>query len=160
MFISPVTRPHSTSVRLGGSATVTGAKARINSITQYYPQIDRLDYNAVMRRFADKAVYERDGYSPFMGKPAIRHFFENLRTLRGRHIISSGNISEQPLFNTDASLPEGPRIYVKGHFTGTDRGQPVRKYFHDLWIFNPSDNKVFFRKSRIWDRIDPLCPRD
>lgn len=119
------------------SASCTAAYlSREDNVRTYYNQIDAGDIDGVIARFADDAVYKRDGFK-FQGRAEIEKFFREIRKLKGTHQVT--RVTDLPL--TNATM-------VEGEFVGTDNGVPVFLKYYDTWNFN-QDGQVIRRHSLI-----------
>lgn len=122
-------------------------QARLASIKTYYKQVDQNNFNDVLERFADSAVYERQGWASLIGKNAITRFFKRDRTLRGKHSLTAIYANQYP--SQFVKWLSGKTVYAEGLFDGTQGQKPVHLKFQDFWVFRPKDNRVIFRKSWI-----------
>lgn len=101
-------------------------------IETYYRLVDAEALEEMLDLFADDAVYERPGYEPLRGKPAIEAFY------RGDRVIVSG---QHTLTNV---LVDDARAAVEGSFAGVLRdGQHVEVAFSDF--FSLRDGKFVTR---------------
>ncbi|MGY4304175.1 ketosteroid isomerase-like protein [Bradyrhizobium sp. USDA 4369] len=100
--------------------------------------IDGRDWPGLSRLLDDGAIYERPGYEPFVGRPAIMQFYRHER------IVASGeHLLEQVLSN-------GKQIACWGSFTGLDRnGRPLKARFAD--IYHVSEGRIGLRRT-FFDR--------
>lgn len=106
-------------------------------ITDYYPHIDNVDTDWVLRLFADDAVYERAD-ATYNGISEIRRFFCSERQIRGKHKLSG--IWTDPASNT---------VFVTGRFEGYGAEGDARSVkFADIWRFNES-SKVIKRETYL-----------
>jgi steroid Delta-isomerase len=140
MMTPPFPKTFST---LPKAATVVISPA-LATIQRYYDQIDALDYDQVLERFAPKAEYHREGWPPLVGKPSIAHFFKHQRQLRGVHAVT-GMHATQP---SEPSPVHANTITVHGTFTGHQAGKPINLTFKDRWQLN-DQHQVMFRQSWI-----------
>jgi ketosteroid isomerase-like protein len=92
-------------------------------IEQYYGLIDANDVAAVLRLFADDAVYERAD-ATYAGKPRITRFFTEERQIRGRHVLEA-------IYSLDR------KVIVSGRFEGVGAAGDARSVgFADFWTFD------------------------
>jgi hypothetical protein len=106
-------------------------------IADYYPHIDNMDTEWVLRLFADDAVYERAD-ATYNGIFEIRGFFCSERQIRGKHNLSG--LWTVPASNT---------VFVTGRFEGYGaEGDPRGVKFADIWQFN-ENSKVIKRETYL-----------
>ncbi len=105
-------------------------------IQNYYKNIDENSYDHVLGLFDESASYLRSARL-FDGKKSIRNFYENVRTLEGKHKILTSTVMDD-------------HIMVMGEFIGTANGQVVHLQFIDVWWFKANSQVVIFRESQIY----------
>jgi hypothetical protein len=123
----------------------------VANISAYYAAVDRRDFAAVMDRFADDAIYRREGWPDMVGRDAIADFFHNKRKLTGTHTVDPQDIRPGEISSRATAVPLGRAVRVsRGIFSGLLDGSPIDDLtFEDLWIVRESDGKVIFRQSWI-----------
>ena len=105
-----------------------------NRVETYYRLVDAQALEEMLDLFTDDAVYERPGYEPLRGKPAIEAFY------RGERVIVSG---EHTLANI---VVEDARAAVEGSFAGVLRdGRHVEVGFSDF--FSLRDGRFATRRT-------------
>ena len=131
--------------------------------------VDTVKTDVISDLFAPEAVYERQGWAPFVGKKAIDGFFHDQRALCGSHTIEGITLKD----GVNAVVADGMREYfpaleakncttitVEGHFTGAqcheDRSEGKRFVqavsgvtlpFKDYWVM--ARGQIVFRYSQI-----------
>lgn len=78
-------------------------------VARYYDSVDMGDLEALLALFDESIRYLRPGYAPILGKPRLRRFYAEERTVRHGH---------HKLLNVVAA---GDHIAVEGVFTGVLR---------------------------------------
>ncbi|MEV5161088.1 nuclear transport factor 2 family protein [Streptomyces sp. NPDC053728] len=91
-------------------------------VHRYYALVDDGDVPGVVRLFSDRAVYERPGYAPIVGREGLDAFY------RGQRVIDRGS-------HTVLRLVVGPQdAAVEGQFRGTLKdGSEVDLRFADFF---------------------------
>ncbi|MGW8063894.1 nuclear transport factor 2 family protein [Streptomyces ziwulingensis] len=94
-------------------------------VRRYYALVDDGDVQGVVGLFADRAVYERPGYEPIVGRDGLDAFY------RGRRVIDAGT-------HTVVRLVVGPGdAAVEGEFRGRLKdGSEVDLRFADFFRLN------------------------
>ncbi|MFC8571192.1 nuclear transport factor 2 family protein [Streptomyces sp. NPDC057245] len=94
-------------------------------VRRYYALVDDGDVRGVVGLFADRAVYERPGYEPIVGRDGLDAFY------RGERVIDTGS-------HTVVSLVVGTGdAAVEGEFHGTLKdGSEVDLRFADFFRLN------------------------
>lgn len=154
--------------------------SNLETIKEYYEKVDvSLDHtqmsvrsvdkhiDALLSLFSDDAVYERQGYEPFMGKEAIRDFFAAQRALVGTHTLlsveekSGLEVNGHALPDSILPLPaDVTTIVVQGVFHGRLLHNTVQNTtrqvtgdrtanlsFTDYWVMH--EGKALYRYSEI-----------
>lgn len=94
-------------------------------VRDYYPRIDRMDVEGILRLFAPTAVYERAG-ARYEGLPSIAAFYREDRRISGTHSI-------EHLMADEARRV----VLVMGRFEGKGAdGSSKAVDFVDLWQFD------------------------
>ena len=95
------------------------AADRIRSMFEF---VDTQDWDGLAQCFHDQIVYERPGYDPLVGKPAVLEFYRRIRVVSaGRHSI-------------DRVLTDGEFIACWGRFAGIAKdGRALRVGFADVY---------------------------
>jgi hypothetical protein len=110
------------------------------SIRQYYHHIDDLTHavgsqfitnpkvlDNIKALFTEEAIYHRQGFPAFVGKVAIEHFFQETRSLCGKHALESVELHPGVQLFQGEKFPsqfETPSknscitVQVKGSFAG------------------------------------------
>ena len=103
-------------------------------VRRLFACIDAHDWAGLSCLLDDRAVYERPGYAPFVGKLAIMQFYRHER------IVASGeHLLEQVLSN-------GEQIACWGSFTGRDKnGRPLKARFAD--VYRLSSGRIGLRRT-------------
>ncbi|WP_430446759.1 nuclear transport factor 2 family protein [Sphingorhabdus contaminans] len=108
---------------------------RADLIADYYNRIDNHDLDAIIRLFAQDAVYRRADRQ-YAGKSRISRFFREERLIRGIHTV-------------EAMWQVPGRVIVIGHFDGVgEHGDPRSLGFVDIWAFDAS-NAVTERRTYL-----------
>jgi ketosteroid isomerase-like protein len=96
--------------------------------------IDSRDWQALSDFLHDEAVYERPGYAPFVGKPAIMDFYLTKRIIsRGRHVV-------------EKVLSDGANIACWGSFSGFGKdGSNLGARFAD--VYHIRDGRIDLRRT-------------
>lgn len=98
----------------------------IDKVVRYYSDVDAQDLGAVLRLFAEDAVYVRAD-AHYAGKQAIERFYREQRLIRGVHVI-----------DRCWQQNESAVIVVTGEFKGRGRDERPRQVrFSDIWEFDP-----------------------
>lgn len=94
-------------------------------VRRYYALVDDGDVQGVVGLFADRAVYERPGYDPIVGRDGLDAFY------RGQRVIDTGR-------HTVVKLVVGSNdAAVEGEFRGTLKdGSEVDLRFADFFQLN------------------------
>jgi ketosteroid isomerase-like protein len=84
--------------------------------------IDGRDWEGLSHFLHDDAVYERPGYEPFVGKPAILDFYLTKRIISlGQHLV-------------EKVLSDGANIACWGSFSGVSKnGHDLNMRFADVY---------------------------
>lgn len=134
---------------MGSKISPNRASILIQNIGNYYTQIDNLEIQGVLSRFAPRAKYKRNGWNPFKNLAQIRDFFTHKRTLRGAHQIDEISYVEANQIHNHRpkDAPKLPSVFVRGSFNGNNNGVDIQGLkFTDWWSFNP-ENQVVYRNS-------------
>jgi hypothetical protein len=120
--------------------------------------------------FAEKGVYERQGWPPCIGKTAILDFFGKRRTLLGRHEIDqAASVQVQEKIDPkilkllkkqfpDVDTKDCKMIAVGGKFNGVQSSADekgltyagnIELPFKDYWVISTSQDCVIYRYSQI-----------
>ena len=100
--------------------------SRVKRITDCYRRIDAQDIDAVLRLFADDAIYRRAD-RVYRGKPRIDRFFREERLIRGHHAV-------------EAVWQVPGHVIALGQFDGAGvQGDPRSVGFVDIWTFGAGD---------------------
>ncbi|MFE2358885.1 nuclear transport factor 2 family protein [Streptomyces parvulus] len=94
-------------------------------VRRYYALVDDGDVEGVVGLFADRAVYERPGYDPIVGREGLDAFYRGLRVIdSGRHRVVTLVVGSH-----DAA--------VEGEFRGRLKdGSEVELRFADFFRLN------------------------
>jgi steroid delta-isomerase len=76
------------------------------AILKYYQYVDANDVGSLVALFDERAVYQRPGYDPIIGKGALNSFY------RGERLIESGRHELRTL------VDGGEQVAVEGRFVG------------------------------------------
>ncbi len=103
---------------------MTTAHVDTDRVERYYRLVDADDVDGLLDLFAPEAVYCRPGYEPFVGRDALRAFYEGDRVIEsGRHTV-------------DHTVVGPESVAVHGRFEGTLRdGSTASLRFADFFTF-------------------------
>ena len=103
-------------------------------VTRLFGCIDNRDWQALSDFLHDEAVYERPGYAPFVGKPAIMDFYLTKRIIScGSHVV-------------EKVLSDGANIACWGSFSGLGRdGSNLGARFAD--VYHIRDGRIDLRRT-------------
>lgn len=103
-------------------------------IIHMFECIDRQDWTQLSRCFHDDVVYERPGYQPFVGKPAVMEFYRQERIIaKGEHAINN-------------VLSDGRHVACWGQFKGEAKdGRPLSVGFSD--VYQVAGGLILFRRT-------------
>jgi ketosteroid isomerase-like protein len=95
------------------------------TVQEYYRRVDAHDVEGLLELFAEDARYERPGYDPLVGRPALRQFYA------GARVIESGA-------HTIARVVEArDNVAVEGRFSGELKdGRHVDLGFADFFVLS------------------------
>jgi ketosteroid isomerase-like protein len=103
-------------------------------VKELFRCIDDQDWSGLSKFLHEDAIYERPGYEPFVGKPAIMQF-----NLSERIIASGQHVVERALSN-------GQNIACWGSFSGTDKnGRALEARFAD--VYRLKDGRIDLRQT-------------
>jgi ketosteroid isomerase-like protein len=96
--------------------------------------IDDQDWSGFSKFLHEDAIYERPGYEPFVGKPAIMQFYLSERIIAsGQHVV-------------ERTLSNGQNIACWGSFSGTDKnGRALEARFAD--VYRLKDGRIDLRRT-------------
>jgi ketosteroid isomerase-like protein len=103
-------------------------------VNRLFGCIDNRDWQGLSDILHDEAVYERPGYAPFVGKPAIMDFYLTKRIIsRGRHVV-------------EKVLSDGANIACWGSFSGFGKdGANLGARFAD--VYRIRDGRIDLRRT-------------
>jgi ketosteroid isomerase-like protein len=103
-------------------------------VNRLFGCIDSCDWQALADLLHDEAIYERPGYAPFVGKPAIMDFYLTKRIIsRGRHVV-------------EKVLSDGADIACWGSFSGCGKdGSNLGARFAD--VYHIRDGRIDLRRT-------------
>ena len=103
-------------------------------VNRLFGCIDNRDWQALSDLLHDEAVYERPGYAPFVGKPAIMDFYLTKRIIsRGRHVV-------------EKVLSDGANIACWCSFSGLGKdGSNLGTRFAD--VYHIRDSRIDLRRT-------------
>ena len=103
-------------------------------VNRLFGCIDNRDWQALSDFLHDEAIYERPGYAPFVGKPAIIDFYLTKRIIsRGSHVV-------------EKVLSDGANIACWGSFSGLGRdGSNLGARFAD--VYHIRDGRIDLRRT-------------
>jgi ketosteroid isomerase-like protein len=97
-------------------------QAAADRIRSMFDCVDSQDWDGLAQCLHDQIVYERPGYDPLIGKPAVLEFYRRIRVVSaGRHSI-------------DRVLTDGEFIACWGRFAGIAKdGRTLQVRFADVY---------------------------
>ena len=103
-------------------------------VNRLFGCIDNRDWQTLADFLHDEAIYERPGYAPFVGKPAIMDFYLTKRIIsRGRHVV-------------EKVLSDGANIACWGSFSGLGKdGSNLGARFAD--VYHIRDSRIDLRRT-------------
>ncbi len=110
-------------------------------ILQLFSIVDSNDWESLQEVFCNDIVYERPGYSPFVGYSSLVHFYKNERIIAsGKHYLERIVVED----NYGACW---------GTFVGEKKdGANVREQFADIYTFEDGyikQRRTYFFRSAI-----------
>lgn len=96
--------------------------AAVERVREYYRAVDANDVDGLLGLFSDDCVYERPGYAPLVGKPALAAFYATDRVIEsGRHELTN-------------VVAQQDSVAVEGRFVGQlKNGTAVEVRFADFF---------------------------
>ena len=103
-------------------------------VRRLFECIDGSDWRGLSDLLHEEAVYERPGYTPFVGKQAIMNFYLEERIVSsGQHVI-------------EKVVSDGANIACWGSFSGLDKnGRGIAAGFAD--IYSVRDGRIHLRRT-------------
>jgi ketosteroid isomerase-like protein len=107
---------------------------RESFVNRLFGCIDNRDWQALSDFLHDEAIYERPGYEPFVGKPAIMDFYLTKRIIScGKHVV-------------EKVLSDGANIACWGSFSGLGKdGSNLGARFAD--VYHIRDGRIDLRRT-------------
>jgi steroid Delta-isomerase len=97
------------------------------TIRRYYKLVDQGDVDGLLGLFADRAIYQRPGYAPIVGRSQLVEFYANQR------VISTGEHAVVKI------LVDAGNVAVEGTFAGRLKdGSEVGLRFADFFVVDDS----------------------
>ena len=107
---------------------------RESFVNRLFGCIDNRDWQGLSDVLHDEAIYERPGYAPFVGKPAIMDFYLTKRIIScGTHVV-------------EKVLSDGANIACWGSFSGFGKdGSNLGARFAD--VYRIRDSRIDLRRT-------------
>lgn len=110
------------------------------TIRRYYKLVDRGDVDGLVELFAERAVYQRPGYAPIVGRIQLDEFYSNQRMIdSGRHavvkiVVDAGNVAVEGTFA--GTLKDGSEVGLRfADFFVVDENLLIRA--RNTYFFTP-----------------------